>query len=198
MDEHHNRATRTQAAAAQALGRLVHLAETRNSGQIQRIALFIAALYDSRSFPLDLRELRTVDVAISDDMLICIDAVRWGISDLHNLLPNGARRMEEIIKAWGVAPPDPPVPADGAELAARLITAGDAPGYRDVTLHFSCKPMPRSDSSERSMHLNLHIDAKSAEAIADHILGVHRFAWSRNELPLDVRPGEQPPRWFIK
>ena len=46
------------------------LAEERNSGQIiARGAAFIAATYNGQAFPLDLFELRAVDIAISDDML---------------------------------------------------------------------------------------------------------------------------------
>ena len=37
--------------AAQAFARLLQLAETRNSGQIPRIARFIAATYNGHAFP---------------------------------------------------------------------------------------------------------------------------------------------------
>ena len=33
-----------------------------------------------------------VNEAISDDMLLCIDALRWGQSDLNSLVPDGDRR----------------------------------------------------------------------------------------------------------
>lgn len=56
-------------AGAQAFARLLRLAETRDSGQIPRIARFLAAGYNGHAFKFDLFELRAVDITISDDML---------------------------------------------------------------------------------------------------------------------------------
>lgn len=47
-------------------------------------------------------ELRAVDVALSDDMLQCLDALRWGRADLHTLVPDGDRRMQGVIARWGL------------------------------------------------------------------------------------------------
>ena len=100
------RAYRAQAAAAQAIERLLDLAETRDSGQIRTVAHFIAATFDGQTFPFDLFDLRTVDVEISDDMLLCLDALRWGKADLHKLVPNGEQRILAICKGWGFEWPD--------------------------------------------------------------------------------------------
>lgn len=100
------RAQEAQAAAAQAYARLLVLAETRDSGQIRRVAQFIASTYDGATFPFDLFELRTVDVAISDDMLTCLDALRWGKADLFKLVPDGERRVRAICAAWGFTWPE--------------------------------------------------------------------------------------------
>ena len=70
------RSRAAQAAAAQAFDRLVGLAETSASGQVERVARFVASVYDGEAFPIDLFMLRTFDVDISDDMLICIDGLR--------------------------------------------------------------------------------------------------------------------------
>jgi hypothetical protein len=56
---------------AQAFARLLVLAEQHDSGQITRIARFVAATYNGQDFPFDLFELRALDVDISDDMLLC-------------------------------------------------------------------------------------------------------------------------------
>ena len=80
------------AKGGHAFQRLLQLAETRDSGQVHRIALFIAATYNGEAFPFDLFELRAAGVAISDDMLLCIDALRWGQADLYRLVPDGDRR----------------------------------------------------------------------------------------------------------
>ena len=81
-------------------------AEIRYSGQVRRVALFIAATYNGEAFPFDLFELRAVDEAISDDMLLCIDALRWGQSDLHSLVPDGDRRVRAVIEKWGLKWPE--------------------------------------------------------------------------------------------
>ena len=54
------------AKGGHAFQRLLQLAETRDSGQVRRVALFIAATYNGEAFPFDLFELRAVDEAISD------------------------------------------------------------------------------------------------------------------------------------
>lgn len=87
--------------AAHAYARLLHLAETRDSGQVRRIARFLASTYDGATFPLDPFELRGVDIAISDDMLACLDALRWGKADLFKLVPDGERRVLAVCAAWG-------------------------------------------------------------------------------------------------
>lgn len=184
-----------QAKAAHAFGRLLQLAETRDSGQVRRVARFIAALYDGQTFPLDLFELRAVDAQISDDVLACIDALRWGRADLYRLVPDGEKRIEAVIQDWGLVPPEPQVPSDAAELNARLANCGNAPGYRSVSLTFDCEPVTARDGA-RKMKLVLHLDAAASAAVAEHIVGVHRFAWSRpHERPLDAADGEVAPRW---
>lgn len=94
------------AKGAHAFQRLLQLAETRDSGQVRRVARFIAATYNGEAFPLDLFELRAVDEAIGDDMLLCIDALRWGQADLHRLVPAGERRVREVIELWGLKWPE--------------------------------------------------------------------------------------------
>lgn len=106
--EYSSHATRSHvatAAGAQAFARLLALAEERDSGQIPRIARFLAASYNGQAFPFDLFELRAVDLAISDDMLICLDALRWGRADLHTLVPDGDARMRAVIDRWGLCWP---------------------------------------------------------------------------------------------
>lgn len=93
-------------AGAQAFARLLKLAEERDSGQIPRIARFLAAFYNGHAFQLDLFELRAVDIAISDDMLCCLDALRWGRADLHTLIPDGDARVRAVIKHWGLRWPE--------------------------------------------------------------------------------------------
>lgn len=99
------RADRAQAIAAHAYARLLDLAEHHDTGQARRVARFIASTYNSTTFPFDLAELRAVDVALSDDMLACLDALRWGKADLFKLVPEGEHRVQAICKAWGIIRP---------------------------------------------------------------------------------------------
>ena len=94
------------AKGSHAFQRLLQLAETRDSGQVRRVALIIAATYNGEAFPFNLFELRAVDEAISDDMLLCIDALRWGQSDLHSLVSDDDRRVRAVIEQWGLKWPE--------------------------------------------------------------------------------------------
>lgn len=96
------RATEAQAKGAQAYARLLSIAEGSDTGQASRVAAFIASTFNGYAFPFDLFELRGLDVEISDDMMACIDALRWGKADLHKLVPEGQKRVQALIQAWGL------------------------------------------------------------------------------------------------
>jgi hypothetical protein len=100
------RADEATRQGAQAFERLLTLAEERDSGQIPRVARFIAATYNGQAFQLDPFELRAVDIAISDDMLRCLDALRWARADLYTLVPDGDARVHAVIDRWGLHWPD--------------------------------------------------------------------------------------------
>ncbi len=102
------RAAVAQGKAAQAFGRLLNLAETRNSGQARSIAHFIAATYNGAAFKFDLFDMRMLDVQISDDMLAALDALRWGKADLFRLVPEGEKRVLAVIALWGIQPASQP------------------------------------------------------------------------------------------
>lgn len=94
-------ASRSQKATKQAeraFARLLKIAEQSDSGQTRRVAAFIAGTFNGRTFPFDLFELRAVDVGISDDMLCCLEALRWASADLYTLVPNGEQRVREIVR----------------------------------------------------------------------------------------------------
>jgi len=77
MESMRVRSSEATAKGGQAFLCLLTLAETRNADQIARVAKFIASTYNGNAFPFDLFELRALDIEISDEMLLCIDAVRW-------------------------------------------------------------------------------------------------------------------------
>jgi hypothetical protein len=102
VDDFERRAIAVQGRAAQSFARLLDLAEQRDSGQIRRVVQFLASSYNGEAFPFDLFELRAVDIAISDDMLVCLDALRWAKADLYKLVPDGERRVQAVIDHWGL------------------------------------------------------------------------------------------------
>lgn len=104
QDEWRRRGLRAQASAAQALHRLLELAERGDSGQAYVVARFVAATFDGPCHPWDPFDLRAVDVAIADDMMVCLEALRWGLADLHKLIPNGITRIQGVIEAWRIEP----------------------------------------------------------------------------------------------
>jgi hypothetical protein len=57
LDEFQTRSRAATATGAQALARLLCLAEKRDFGQITRVARFLAAAYNGQAFQLDVFEL---------------------------------------------------------------------------------------------------------------------------------------------
>jgi hypothetical protein len=103
-DEYEARASAATQRGAQALARLLDLAETRRSGQIERVALFLGAAWNGRRH-FDLYDLRTLDVSIGDDMLAVLDALRWGRVGIPELVPQGDSRIQKVLDSWGMFGP---------------------------------------------------------------------------------------------
>jgi hypothetical protein len=78
------------------------------------------------------------------------------------------------------------------DLSAKLVTVGNAPGYRDVTVDLDLTPIGETDAPP--FRTSIRIKPQDGLMIAEHILDVHRFAW-RREQPLDAQPGEKKPAW---
>lgn len=103
-DEHEWSRRATAAQAAHAFARLLDIAENSGTGQARRVSRFIAGTFNGRAYPFDLYDLRGLDVAIGDDMLVCLDALRWAKADLFNLVPNGETRVKGVIRSWDIKP----------------------------------------------------------------------------------------------
>ena len=101
LERMRRRKSEATAKGGQAFLRLLGLAETGDSGQAHTVARFLASTYNGQDFPYDLYDLRLVDVAIGDDMLACLDALRWAQADLHTLVPDGDRRVRAVLAHWG-------------------------------------------------------------------------------------------------
>ncbi len=95
------RATDATLVGAEAFDRLLCLAESRQSGQIRRIALFIGACWNGcRHF--DFYDFRSLDVEIGDDMMAVLDALRWAKVSVEDLAPNGYKRIVNVLEIWGM------------------------------------------------------------------------------------------------
>lgn len=80
---------------------------------------------------------------------------------------------------------------DALDVSASLVTYGNAPGYRDVSLTFDIVPI--GAVKEPSLRVRMSVSAEDGESISKHILEVHKFAWSE-ERPIDAKPNENIPR----
>ena len=96
------RKSEATAKGGQAFLRLLTLAETGDSGQAHTLARFMASTYNGQDFPYDLYNLRLVDVAIGDDMLTRLDALRWAQVDLHTLVTDGDQRIRAVLTRWDI------------------------------------------------------------------------------------------------
>lgn len=106
LQEYEVRGTAAQARAAQAYARLLHLAETRDEAQIRHIARFLACTLNGAAFPWNPIELRGLDEETGDDMLACLDALRWAKADLYCLVPDVEKRVAAVIILWGIQWPE--------------------------------------------------------------------------------------------
>lgn len=97
--EYEKRGRLATAQAAHAFSRLLQRASANDTGQARRVAGFIATVIGRAKF--DIYDLRALDVEISDDVLISIDAVRWGKGHLAELVPGGLARAEAVCREWG-------------------------------------------------------------------------------------------------
>lgn len=80
------------------------------------------------------------------------------------------------------------------DMSAALVTYGNAPGYRDVSLIFDLVPI--GPVKKQATRMRIHVSAEDGETIARHILEVHRFVWRDGERPIDAQPDESRPRWI--
>lgn len=88
-------------AAGAAYDRLLTLAETRDSGQIARIAGFIAATFNWHEYRWDWSDIRCLDLPIAADFLAVLAYQASGGNEYpYNLAPNGEKRAEGVVKAW--------------------------------------------------------------------------------------------------
>jgi hypothetical protein len=94
--------------AMRALDRIVTAIETHDSGQTRRLVRFLAGLYDGRTFPFELDELRGLDDELAAACLDYLNYDRLGRREVHAHLSGGDRQLHAWIKRCGFWPDDWP------------------------------------------------------------------------------------------
>lgn len=97
------RARQSLANGGRAFERLLSVAEKKaDTGQAGVVVSFIASVVGLSNF--DLYDLRRLDVDSADDVMACIDTIRWRKAHLADLVPDGWSRARAISADWGFAP----------------------------------------------------------------------------------------------
>lgn len=84
-----------------AFERLLALCESKQSGQIEITARFIAAIWNgARHF--DFYYLRVLDREIASDMLKVFDMFAWGATSVDNFAANANVRIRRVLKNFNM------------------------------------------------------------------------------------------------
>lgn len=177
------------------LDSLVYLVELteRDTRQAGIVARFLAGLYNGQAYPFDLTELRALDADLFEHCLAVLRLDNQPTVEIHKYLPDGDVRWQRMIADWNLdkRPPAEPEPVRGERYHVRYTTHGNAPGYRDITLHVAFEGDPH-----RQRPVELQFSAKDSAAIAQDILDIHRRAWRDGRGPIDKEEGETRPAWL--
>lgn len=125
---------------------------------------------------------------VDDDWIAMIPQVARMVAAADAVMADArtSARQDAVLKALGAG-------SEEVDVAAKLVTYGNAPGYRNVSLTFDVKRI--GDKAEQTCRLCLRINTEDGESVARHILGVHRFAWEGDK-PIDAKPNERRPSWI--
>ncbi|QXG32990.1 hypothetical protein KTT59_06535 [Pseudomonas viridiflava] len=82
-----------------ALCRLVEVAR-RDTGQSQVCGRFLLALYNSKTFPMNLCDLRRLDRSLWEDCISVLRVDRHPRKEIHLMLDDGPAIWEELKAAW--------------------------------------------------------------------------------------------------
>lgn len=183
--------------ALEALGVILKSIQSHpGTGQAGKLVRFIAGCYNSSDYPFELDLLRGLDTKLAASCLTYLAYDALGEKEIHHYVPGGGDFLNRWFEAYGLKPVPPRLqdlaPQDERiDLAAKLVTMGEAPGYRSVNLVFDVRDL--GDKTER--RIDLHVRAEDSVKIRAHIEDVHRFAW-QGKGPIDRKDGEQRPEWL--
>ncbi|MET1080285.1 MAG: hypothetical protein ABWY06_19915 [Pseudomonas sp.] len=84
-----------------ALGRLTAVAQ-RDSGQSRVVGRFLLGLYNGRTYPFNLVELRGLDCQLFDDCLAVLRLDNEPAMEVHEYLANGETIWSDLRQRWGL------------------------------------------------------------------------------------------------
>jgi hypothetical protein len=99
--------TKDRAAGEPALRRLVELCESRSSGQLHRIARFLAGLFNGDDYPYDLTLLRSLDLDLQLDCLRVLKMDMNPEKEVQRYFINGEQRFNALFSKFGITPVEP-------------------------------------------------------------------------------------------
>ncbi|KQW02797.1 hypothetical protein [Rhizobacter sp. Root1221] len=210
-----NDLSRLEKAGVEALQRLYGEAASGEMDSGGVCARLLLGLYNGDRFPFDLTDLRMLPVGLFEDAmaLIRMDA-RLTRQEVHNYFANGGRKFEDLAADYRVAdiarlksgsdcwPLPRPRATRGTlchedRVQAKLVTCGDAPGYRDVTLTLDCELVGDYREPVGPVRLEINLGADDSVSVMQHVRRAHAFAWRHgNRAPLDAGAGERRPSWL--
>lgn len=192
-----------RADAHEALAHIVHAIRSHpTTGQAGRLVRFLAGLYNSSDYPFELTDLRGLDRRLQDACLTYLEYDVLGEKEVHNYIPGGAMQLNQWIVDYGLRPAEPTLQRfakveerqreRGVYAHGSLVTYGNAPGYRDVTLTFDLQPL----GEEATLRVEVRVSAEDAMTVLRHIVDVNRTAWSGGKRPIDAAEVEKRPAWL--
>ena len=206
-------AAKLEEGGFEALQRLYSEAVSDAVGTAEVCARLLLGLYNGIRFPFDLSALRRQPAELFEDAMTALrmDA-RLMRQQVHHYFAEGSAKFEQLAADHGVIDVErlqaggdgQPRPApeqgtlcSGDHVSARLLSCGEAPGYRDVTLVLDCEVVGGERQVVGPVRLELNLGAPDAVGLLQPIQHVHAFAWRQpDRAPLDAAPGEQRPAWL--
>lgn len=132
--------------------------------------------------------------------------------EVHQYFAQGSKKFEDLASDYRVLDVQrlrqgqdgesrPPAAkgqlCSGDVVGATLVTYGDAPGYRHVSLTLDCEVLGEQRQAVGRVRLELRLNAGDAVMVMQHIQQVNVFAWrDADRGPLDRREGERRPAWL--
>lgn len=180
----------------QALGEIVRAIKAHpGAGQVGKLVRFIAGCYNSSEYPFELDLLRALDTKLAANCLTYLAYDALGEKEIHHHIPGGGDTVNRWFEEYGIKPVEPQLKdltRDArVDVNAKLVTCGEAPGYRDVSLVFDVE----QTGGGGKLRLDMNVSAEDSVKIRAHIDGVHRFAWE-GKGPIDRKEGEARPKWL--